>query len=96
MRIVWLILFLLLAGAAYYGWQRAERVSPVISTLTSPGFVGSEYHHLFRFDDAGSGIRNARVWLVAGGKTTELASQVSMSRAVDFTRTRQRTRAGGR
>jgi hypothetical protein len=75
MRIVWLILFLLLVGLAYYGWLRAERDAPVISTLTSPGFVGSEYHHLFRFDDAGSGIRNARVWLVAGGKTTELASQ---------------------
>ena len=75
MRIVWLILFLLLAGLAYYGWLRAERDAPVISTLTSPGFVGSEYHHLFRFDDAGSGIRSAHVWLVAGGKTTELAGQ---------------------
>ena len=75
MRIVWLILFLLLAGAAYYGWLRAERDAPVISTLTSPGYVGSEYHHVFRFDDEGSGIRTARVWLEAGGKTTELAAQ---------------------
>jgi len=75
MRIVWLILFLLLAGAAYYGWMRAESDPPVVSTLTTPGYVSSEYHHQFRFDDKGSGIRSARVWLVANGKTTELASQ---------------------
>src|SRR5262245_13998690 len=75
MRIVWFIVFLFLAGAAYFGWLRAEKDAPVISTLTTPGYVSSEYHHVFRFEDAGSGIRNARVWLVANGKTTELAAQ---------------------
>jgi hypothetical protein len=75
MRIVWLILLLLLAGVGYFGYTRAEREPPVISTLTSAGYASSEYRHVFRFDDDGSGIRSAHVWLEAGGKTYELASQ---------------------
>ena len=75
MRIVWLILLLLLAGVGYFSYTRAEREPPVISTLTSAGYASSEYRHVFRFNDDGSGIRSAHVWLEAGGKNYELASQ---------------------
>jgi murein DD-endopeptidase MepM/ murein hydrolase activator NlpD len=76
MRIVWLIALLLLGGAGYYAYTRLERTPPLVSTLTTQGFVGaSEYHHLFRFKDEGSGVRHAHVWLEAGGKSYELADQ---------------------
>jgi hypothetical protein len=75
MRIVWLILFVLALGAGYYAYTRLERDAPVIGTLTSQSFVGAEYRHVFRFNDAGSGVRHAHVWLEAGGKTYELADQ---------------------
>jgi murein DD-endopeptidase MepM/ murein hydrolase activator NlpD len=75
MRIVWLIVLLLIAGAGYYAYTRLERQPPVVSTLTSPGFVGAEYHHLFRFSDEGSGVRHVHIWLEAAGKTFELADQ---------------------
>ena len=75
MRIVWLIIFLLLGGLAYYAYTRLERELPEISTLTTQGFAGAEYRHLFRFKDAGSGVRHVRIWLDAGGKTFPLADQ---------------------
>src|SRR5258706_549436 len=75
MRIVWLIVLLLVVGAGYYAYTRMERVPPVVGTLTSPAFAGSEYHHLFRFNDDGSGVRHVHIWLEAGGKTYELAEQ---------------------
>src|SRR5258705_7837211 len=75
MRIVWLIVLLLVVGAGYYAYIRMERVPPVVGTLTSPAFAGAEYHHLFRFNDDGSGVRHVHIWLEAGGKTYELAEQ---------------------
>ncbi|MFI5315282.1 MAG: M23 family metallopeptidase [Myxococcota bacterium] len=75
MRIVWLIVLLLAMGAGYYAYTRLEREPPVIGTLTTVGYAGAEYRHLFRFNDTGSGVRHARVWLEAGGKTYELAAQ---------------------
>jgi murein DD-endopeptidase MepM/ murein hydrolase activator NlpD len=75
MRIVWLIVLFLLAGAGYYAYTRLEREAPVVSTMTTQAFVGAEYHHLFRFKDAGSGIRHVRIWLDSNGKTYMLAEQ---------------------
>jgi murein DD-endopeptidase MepM/ murein hydrolase activator NlpD len=75
MRIVWLILFVLLAGAGYFSYTRLERTPPVIGTLGSPAYASKEYHHQFRFNDADSGIRSARIWLEANGKVFELANQ---------------------
>jgi murein DD-endopeptidase MepM/ murein hydrolase activator NlpD len=75
MRIVWLIVLLLVAAGGYYAYTRLEREPPVIGTLATAAFAGSEYRHVFRFNDAGSGVRHARVWLEAGGKTYELANQ---------------------
>jgi murein DD-endopeptidase MepM/ murein hydrolase activator NlpD len=75
MRIVWLIVLLLVVGAGYYAYTRMERVPPVVGTLTSPAYAGREYHHLFRFNDDGSGVRHARIWLEAGGKSFPLAEQ---------------------
>jgi len=75
MRIVWLIVLMLVGGVSYYAWTRLERQAPVVSTLTTPAYVGAEYHHLFRFKDEGSGVRHARIWLEANGKTFPLAEQ---------------------
>jgi len=75
MRIVWLIVLLLVAGAGYYAYTRLEREPPVIGTLATPAFAGTEYRHVFRFNDAGSGVRHAHVWLEAAGKKYDLADQ---------------------
>jgi murein DD-endopeptidase MepM/ murein hydrolase activator NlpD len=75
MRIVWLIVLVLLAGAGYYAYTRLERVPPVIGGLSTPEFAGAEYRHVFRFSDKDSGVRHARVWLETNGKNIELADQ---------------------
>jgi hypothetical protein len=75
MRIVWLIVLLLAAGAAYYAYTRLERQPPEIGTLTSAAFVGREYHHEFRVTDDGSGVRHVHISLESAGKTYELADQ---------------------
>jgi murein DD-endopeptidase MepM/ murein hydrolase activator NlpD len=75
MRIVWLIVLVLLAGAGYFSYTRLERTPPVIGTLGSPAFANKEYHHQFRFSDADSGVRSVHVWLEENNKIVELASE---------------------
>lgn len=75
MRIVWLIVLVLLIGGGYWVYTRVERTPPVIGTLTTPAFASQAYEHEFRFSDADTGLRSARVWLEAGGKVYELAKE---------------------
>lgn len=75
MRIVWLIVLALLIGGGYWVYTRVERTPPEIGTLTTPAFASQSYEHEFRFSDADTGVRSARVWLEAGGKVYELARE---------------------
>jgi murein DD-endopeptidase MepM/ murein hydrolase activator NlpD len=75
MRIVWLIVLALLISGGYWVWTRIERTPPTIGTLTSPAFASTSYEHEFRFADAGTGLRSARVWVEANGQVYELAKQ---------------------
>jgi hypothetical protein len=75
MRILWILILALAGAAAGYLWTRFEGDPPVIQSRSADMFVSKEYVHEVRASDDGTGLERVRVWLVAGDKEYELASE---------------------